>query len=495
MAAKDIIKGKEVFFLFLLIVFTALFRQQAANMPLDVNEGSYAYGAEQMSRGVVPYDGFFQHRPPVILYVYKAAFSFFGHTSEAVRNFATLYVTAVILAIYMLARVLWRSAFTAMLAAFFYVIYQHSLILQGLTANAAFFAQLPVILSMLFVLDRDKKYETVNFCASGFFAATALLTDLMAGLFVFVPLLYIIVFCHGRRVKGLLWFLAGYAAVLAAAVLWAFYNHIQYDILVSVIIYNFKALLKAGKGTGFGEFLLANMIPAVAFIYSGWHVFVRRGKTEAEKEANATNEKSGMNFMFFFTAFFLYAAIFMTKGGQPHYYAALMPVAAFLSAALVHDMYLFLNAEKDVRPYSWIILTMFLVLNTAAAANVNRIGMFMKTSFYAEPLYYEQRAMAQTIILSSQNKEIKNNFVFAWPDMPSVYFTVGVKPASRYAYTFPLEVFTDEMKKIMEDMTQERPSWLVIQRGSFGPYQAFLDNYYAKAAETKNLVLYRNILF
>ena len=481
MAEKDRIKTAELIFLIILTAFIILFRAQAAHMPLDVNEGSHAYAAARVSQGVVPYKQVFEHAPPVMIYVYKAAFMFFGQSVEAVRNFTTMYVIAVMLSLFMLARVLWRSAFVSMLAVFFYVLYQHSLIFQGMSANAAIFAQLPVILSILFAIDREKKYEAVSFCASGFFAATALLTDIMTVFFALVPIIYALFYSGKKPLNSIAWFIAGYIALLASAAGWAFYNHAVYDIYTSVISFNIAALKTAVKGMTLGDFIAANIVPFIAFLYAVWKAI--------------RNNKDGNNFILVFTAAALYAAVFMAKGAQPHYYMALIPAAAILCASMVFDMYALLNSEKEARPYAWIILAMFLVLNTAVVSGANRLGLFMKSGMYTDSRYYEQRAMAHTIIMSSENKEIKENFIFAWPDMPAVYFTAGVKAATRYAYAYPLDVFTQDKQTVLDTLFQGRPSWVVMQRGTYSSYQAFLDNYYAKAAETKNLVLYRNILF
>ena len=121
MAEKDFIKKKELLFIFILMVFTVLFRAQGAHMPFDTNEGSFAYAAAQMSQGQILYKNIFEHRPPVIMSIYKAAFSMFGQSIEAIRTFTTIYIIAVMLLIYMLARAVWRSAFISMLAAFFYM--------------------------------------------------------------------------------------------------------------------------------------------------------------------------------------------------------------------------------------------------------------------------------------------------------------------------------------------------------------------------------------
>src|ERR1035437_1038539 len=485
---KDLIKPIEIVFLFILMVFTAIFRMQSTHIPLDLSEGAFAYGATQMQHGVVPYKDFFEHRPPIILYVYKTAFSLLGNSVESLRLFTTFYCIASMLLIYIFARTVWRCAFTAMLAAFFYVCYQHSFIFQGLSANTAIYAQLPIVASLLFAADRDVKYAPVNFCVSGFFAATALLTHLAAFFFVFVPAAYILFYTEKHRLKNMLWFLTGYAAVLAATALWALFNKSFIDMYTGVVVYNLALLKRYAAGAmpvapfnWMPVIFQANIIPFIAVIYSAVMLFLRK--------------KDGINFLLFSGAASLCLGILFSKTVNPHYFLVLAPLAAFLSAVLVRDMYVLLSRDMEIRKYAWIILAMFLVLNTAVLAKINRIGDFLRNNIYTEEIFYEERAMAQAVMSYGAGPAKKDNYIFAYPDMPGVYYYAGLKSASRYAYTYPLGYFTKDKQKATDAMVQDRAPWVIVQKDWYGDYMNFLNDYYGKIAESKNLVLYRNLHF
>ncbi|MEI7542557.1 MAG: glycosyltransferase family 39 protein [bacterium] len=488
MKEKNLVKKIEIVFLFLLIIFTVIYRLQSINMPLDKNEGAFAYAAVQVSHGSLLYKDVFEHRPPMIVYIYKTAFSLFGQTQLAIRNFTTLYLIATLLLMYMLSRIIWRSAFISMLAAFFYILYQHSLIFQGLTADTAIYAQLPLILSILFIFNRDEKYELVNFSISGFFAAVALLTHLMTLFFALVPIIYILAYCKKNKIKNLISFIVGYVVLIAMVIGWAVLKNNLLDMYNGLIFYNFEALKLSIKSVinyatfqGWMAFAYANIFLCLSIIYAVWMFYKRKN-----------NE---IDFLLIATLFVLYLGIILSNNVPSNFYLSLIPAGSLLGAVMINDMYIILTKEKTTKKYMWMLLAAFMIVNTLAILKANHIGQFLNSNKYAQEILYEESSIVETIASGSQNKEKKDNFIFVWPDMPEIYFMSGVKATSKYAYAYPLEVFREDKIKVLDNFFYGRPAWVVMQKGTYQPFQAFLDNYYAKEMQTQNLVLYRSLLY
>lgn len=486
MPDRGLIKKNEIIFVFLLIVFTVIFRAQSIDVPFDRNEGAFAYEAAQVSQGAVLYKDIFEHRPPIIVYIYKTAFSLFGQSQESVRYFTTLYITACILIIYILARVIWRSAFISMLSVFFYVIYQHSLVFQGFSADTAVYAQLPVVLSLFFLSSRDKDYEEVNLCLSGFFAAVAFFTHLMAFFFVFVPAIYILLYTEKNKLRNLGWFLCGYAFLFTAVTGWAIFNGNLKDMYAGLVTYNL-AVSKIGPVNlpaifaGLKAFMSVNILPCIAAAYSAWIIFKRK--------------QDGNNFLLAGSIAALFLGIALAKSEFYNYYLILAPFGAVLSAVMISDMYEFMCSDIEIKKYAWMILLMLMVLNTAIVSKANEIGVFLRRNMYTQAVRYEEKATAREVISKSGGKISKDNYIFAWPDMPGIYFYTKAKAASKYTSAYPLDVFKDDKSKTLDTLFYGRPSWVVLKKGTYQAYQAFLDNYYAKEGETENLALYRSLLY
>lgn len=82
------------------------FRAPLVSLPLERDEGEYAYIAWRMSEGDVPYRDAFDQKPPGAFAAYWLAFSLFGRSAEAVRIFLGLWSLGTMLALWGLVRAL-----------------------------------------------------------------------------------------------------------------------------------------------------------------------------------------------------------------------------------------------------------------------------------------------------------------------------------------------------------------------------------------------------
>ena len=71
------------------IAFAAL-RAPFLSLPLERDEGEYAYVAWRMLEGEVPYRDAFDQKPPGVFLAYLGAFSLLGRSTEAIHLFAHL---------------------------------------------------------------------------------------------------------------------------------------------------------------------------------------------------------------------------------------------------------------------------------------------------------------------------------------------------------------------------------------------------------------------
>jgi 4-amino-4-deoxy-L-arabinose transferase-like glycosyltransferase len=88
--------------------------------PFTRDQGAYAYIADLMMRGGVPYRDAWDLKPPGVYYVYQAAFWLFGRSELAVRLFETLYTLLSAAAVYLLAQAVFEDRAVAALSAWTY---------------------------------------------------------------------------------------------------------------------------------------------------------------------------------------------------------------------------------------------------------------------------------------------------------------------------------------------------------------------------------------
>src|SRR4030095_5884077 len=76
------------------LVLATMLRAPVASLPLERDEGEYAYIAQRWMAGDVPYRDVFDQKPPGIFAFYAAAFALGGESPAAVRFAAQLWIAA-----------------------------------------------------------------------------------------------------------------------------------------------------------------------------------------------------------------------------------------------------------------------------------------------------------------------------------------------------------------------------------------------------------------
>ena len=88
--------------------------------PLTRDQGAYAYIADLMMQGGMPYRDAWDLKPPAIYFVYWLAFLLFGRSEFAVRLFDVLYALLSAASVYLLAHGVFRDRRIAVCAAWLY---------------------------------------------------------------------------------------------------------------------------------------------------------------------------------------------------------------------------------------------------------------------------------------------------------------------------------------------------------------------------------------
>ncbi len=132
--------------------FSVALRLPFVSVPLNTDEGGYAYTAHWMMRGLVLYRDLWFDRPQATFLIYAAMERFLGESVEALRVGAALYnaATAVLLA------ALGRRVFGAragLLAALIFAAASASPVAEGFTANGELLMNLPVVGALLLAVN------------------------------------------------------------------------------------------------------------------------------------------------------------------------------------------------------------------------------------------------------------------------------------------------------------------------------------------------------
>ncbi len=138
-------------FLLLVVVLAAVVRVRLLEVPLERDEGEYAYAAQLMLQGVPPYAEAYNMKMPGIYAAYAVILATFGQTHWAIHLGLLLVNAAAILLVGLLARGRFGDVAGGAAAAAFAVLSVGQPV-QGVFANAEHFVILPALGGLILLL-------------------------------------------------------------------------------------------------------------------------------------------------------------------------------------------------------------------------------------------------------------------------------------------------------------------------------------------------------
>jgi hypothetical protein len=159
--------------LFAAVVAFVLVRVPLVSVPLERDEGEYAYIAQRLLEGEIPYRDAFDQKPPATFFVYAAALSLFGASVEGIHLFLHAWTAATAFALFGCVR---RRGgdLAAAFAVLLFSILSANPKLTGNAANTELFMLLPMVASIYCLLRAmDSRASPWWWLASGVLAAAA----------------------------------------------------------------------------------------------------------------------------------------------------------------------------------------------------------------------------------------------------------------------------------------------------------------------------------
>lgn len=170
------------------IAFTALIRMRLLGLPLERDEGEYAYMAQLLLQGIPPYLQAYSMKFPGIYFVYAFIMTIFGQTTTGIHQGLLIVNALTICLIFILA----KRFFAPMIAAIAAVVFSSmscGISVLGITANAEHFLILPIVAGCILLLDSQ---EPGKLFLSGIIFGIALLVKQHAIYFILFALLFIV---------------------------------------------------------------------------------------------------------------------------------------------------------------------------------------------------------------------------------------------------------------------------------------------------------------
>ncbi len=468
---QDNIKKTELFFIFIFVISSFIYRSFFLYIPFDRDEGTYAYIAERIDRGEIPYKDIFDHKQPFIYYIYKTAFEFFGKDDVAVRTFTNFYILIAFLVFYSFLRNYYNK-WLSLLALFIFIIHLNNHTFQGLNSNTEIFLILPLLIAFIFLINYDNKYYHINLFLTGFFTGMSIFIKFMSVFIIIIPVLYIFRYYIKDKIKYLAWLFSGFFFLILLLFIWVIKNNNIKEFIECNFFYNFSylsrfdfknlffTLLKGGM-----IFIKTNLILFIGILYSLYKFF--------------TNKKDKFTFISVLSVLAFYLSIVLLSGLYPHYYLTLIPFSSILSIILISDLYHFLQKKIKNKKIVLVIIVNTILIYVIYFIFANNTLHFIKNEKKTMDIFYEAKVIAE--IINENKKENQTIFVFA--DEPQIYFYTQKKAPGRYIYNYLYFYKKDDIVNFFNS------DFLVLEKNTLKEYNTFIEKNYKNIIEFKNLIL------
>ncbi len=449
-----------------IVFFTVVLRARLLAVPLERDEGEYAYMGQLILRGEIPYVAAHSMKLPGVYYSYAAILAAFGQSVVAIRIGLLAVNLLSILLLYAVARRVLDS-YAAVGAAAAYALLSLGSPVFGFTANAEHFVVLPMLAAVLLLVTGTDDRRLGRTAGAGVLLGVAFLMKQHAAAFVAFGGCYVVAtgvargaWSRRRTAIECVVFALGAAAPVAAAALgmylagafdpfwfWTVTYAREYVTMIPVSIGVLKLEVQGLRivGTAPAEWLLV----AIGATAVWWD--------------HATRRRAA--FLLSFTAFSFLAVVTGWRFDE-HYFVLLLPAASLLSGAGVSALTRALAARRaDLAP----AVGLALPLLAATLCLLQDRGYFFSLSpieisraIYGTNPFIEAVEIARYVREHSD----RDDRIAVIGSEPEIYFYAQRRAATSYIYMYPLmepQPFARAMQeKMIAEIEAAQPRFLVL---------------------------------
>jgi hypothetical protein len=450
----------------LIIICAAGIRWRIITMPLERDEGEYAYIAQQMLQGVPPYESAYSMKLPGIYLIYALFLAVFGQTITAIHLGLIIFNAATIIVIFLLTKRMFGEI-AAVAAGAFYAILSVIGATLGMTANAEHFVLLPSLLGILLIV-RHTKNRSISFIF-----LTALLFGLafiikQHGIFfaVFGGLYLLCSRISSRPVQWKkvfleqLFFAAGVTIPFALVCLYYWQAGLFGKFWFWTVTYAHTYSAMKTPADGLKAFI-ANGEPILTALPFIWLLALAGLGAVFARIVNR-------RFVVFIAGFLVFSFLAVCPGlyFRPHYFLFICPAAAVLAGVGFGELKK-LSAKFFTESLGNIVVALVSVVIISDCFYQHRYLYKLSPEgisrlFYPGRPFNESRDIAEYI----RNNSSPDDTVAVLGSEPQIYFYSSRRSAARYIYMYPLMESHDYAEKMQQEMIaeieSEKPKFIVF---------------------------------
>ena len=456
-----------------IVVFFGAIRWRLADMPLERDEGEYAYAGQLILQGIPPYQLAYNMKLPGSYAAYAAILAVFGQTARGIHIGLLLLNSLSILLLYALAARLFGSlAGTVACASYASLSSQPGV--YGFAAHATHFVVFAALIGLILLLRAEETRSLPLIFFSGFAFGIAFLMKqpgIFFGLFAFF---YLAVHCWPKDNREWKPWATQLGVFLSAAAL-------PFAITCAL-------LFRAGvfHNFWFWTFSYARQYAGAVSLSEGWALFkasslyIVRFTTPwlwilalLGVFAVLLNADLRQHRVFLFgLTIFSFAAVCPGFHFRPHYFILFLPAVALLIAVAVTSSADWLTARYRFR---WLRSLPALVFVAAWAIAVHHSAQFYfrLSPLQATRLCYSLNPFPEAVKVAEYLRQhtAPTDKIMVFGSEPEIYFEAHRHSASGYIYTYSLgedqSYWPTMQKQMMQEVEANRPAYVVLVNISF----------------------------
>ena len=436
-------------------------RLRLLGLPLERDEGEYAYMAQQLLQGILPYTESQSMKFPGIYFVYAGILTFLGENPSAIHlsiifvNLATAYF------IFLLGKSLLNLS-AGIVAAVCFSVLTLSPALQGISANSEHFVLLPA-LAGIFLL-RVLQDQPARFFLSGLLLGSSLLIKQHAMLFCLLGALYLgfRVFSSSQSLKKVILYIGLFSlGSLAPLILSALFYKAGgkfSDFWFCTVQYASEYVSLTSLAEGFENFKYS-----FARILESNFTILWLSLIGLASVAWVRDKKWDYLFLF---GFFLCSFLAITPGlyFRPHYFLLWIPALSLIAATGFEGLvYAFSSSRiKNIARVGIFILALGIPFL------IQKDIFFKLSTFQVTRLVYGLNPFPESFEVARyiRNHSEKDDRVAVLGSEPQIYFFSHRKASTRHIYMFPLMERHVYVRKMQTELIQEveatQPKFVVV---------------------------------
>src|SRR6266436_9822823 len=454
--------------------FVLAIRIRLVGIPLERDEGEYAYAGQLMLQGIPPYKLAYNMKFPGTYAAYAVIMSIFGQTIFGI-HLGLLLVNAITIAlIFLLGRRLMDST-VGIAAAMSYAVLSMSPSVLGLAAHATNFVMVFVLGGTLLMLrlSESERHSFERLSASGMLFGIGALMKQPALLFIPFGAIYLL--CNDVRQRltlkkillrnlifgvtaivplGITCLILSYAGVFDKFWFWTVRYAGQYGTFLIGEIYRGKwPLYRAMQVSG------RSIAEAIGMAWGLWALAglgLMVGLWERRSRSSTT----------FLLGFLVFSALAVCQGFyfRPHYFIIILPAVSLLVGVAISNLSDLLTRRMIVVRFAPLFL---LGVTLSLPIFWEKKFFFVVSPVEASRMIYSDNPFAESVKIADYLREhtSRDDAIAVLGSEPEIYFYAQRHSATGYIYTYGLMEPQKYARQMQEEMIHEikraRPKYLV----------------------------------